>query len=848
MRSSVRGEAEYTEENHMNTNNDNSNSIYEFDIESILLEFGALEEEPESEKPVFEPRLPIENSSGTEDDFFLSSIEDGLNGAGDETFSIPFKESAPDLKESDEVPLDMASEFDFDSDEIIREFESDDAEEFENTIDPAAIRAEFEIDGTVPKSASKQNRVIQEPEPKAYHVPNTAQPDPDDFIESIVKEFRAAQDNAVLPQAEPEAENEQVISPADEPVVDIMSEPTQERPDAIPEPEAELIDDAEAYYAGVNEYEAPQEETLARPKPRKKSFREAVAAPVISALALIAMKVKQSQLSVGSASYETEDLGEEMPPDKAAKFYDKHIAGLRLRARIAFILSAVMLYISYGLPVAGAFADVGVKSAVCLILMLAVMLCGLDIITVGIMSLVRLKPHASALIAVSCLLCAIDAFVIACGGKESGLPFCVIPALTISFTLLGCVLNARSNRIVFNTAASSRRPFTLTAEAALSGGDITLLKSMRTADGFVRRTEEDGPDESAFGLMAPYLIVGALLLSLISAVIGKSFSGFAHILSGIFVCAAPIAMLITFPLPFFVSVKSLIKNGSAIAGWSGLYDVGKARHLIITDADLFPRGCVKVVKTRILSGMKPEKVISFAASIISASGSALVPAFSELMHKGNGSLLKVEAFTVHESGGLIAMVDGEEVFCGNAGFMRLMGMHLPEKFVVKDCVYVAASGSICGVFEIEYTATKAVRRSLEALMSSSRHPIFAIRDFNITPQMLSIKFDMATDGFDFPAYSERYEISGAAPSAGSKPAALISREGLEPLISLADHGRLLYGRIRLNVMLSVLSTVIGVVLMFILSLSGTLSVVTALTYLLGWLLLAIILSFAINTP
>lgn len=848
MRSSVRGEAEYTEENHMNTNNDNSNSIYEFDIESILLEFGALEEEPESEKPVFEPRLPIENSSGTEDDFFLSSIEDGLNGAGDETFSIPFKESAPDLKESDEVPLDMASEFDFDSDEILREFESDDAEEFENTIDPAAIRAEFEIDGTVPKPAAKQNSVIQEPEPKAYHAPNTAQPGPDDFIESIVKEFRAAQDNVVLPQAEPEAENEQVIAPADEPMVDIMSEPTQERPDAVPEPEAELIDDAEAYYAGVNEYEAPQEETRARPKPRKKSFREAVAAPVISALALIAMKVKQSQLSVGSASYETEDLGEEMPPDKAAKFYDKHIAGLRLRARIAFILSAVMLYISYGLPVAGAFADVGVKSAVCLILMLAVMLCGLDIITVGIMSLVRLKPHASALIAVSCLLCAIDAFVIACGGKESGLPFCVIPALTISFTLLGCVLNARSNRIVFNTAASSRRPFTLTAEAALSGGDITLLKSMRTADGFVRRTEEDGPDESAFGLMAPYLIVGALLLSLISAVIGKSFTGFAHILSGIFVCAAPIAMLITFPLPFFVSVKSLIKNGSAIAGWSGLYDVGKARHLIITDADLFPRGCVKVVKTRILSGMKPEKVISFAASIISASGSALVPAFSELMHKGNGSLLKVEAFTVHESGGLIAMVDGEEVFCGNAGFMRLMGMHLPEKFVVKDCVYVAASGSICGVFEIEYTATKAVRRSLEALMSSSRHPIFAIRDFNITPQMLSIKFDMATDGFDFPAYSERYEISGAAPSAGSKPAALISREGLEPLISLADHGRLLYGRIRLNVMLSVLSTVIGVVLMFILSLSGTLSVVTALTYLLGWLLLAIILSFAINTP
>lgn len=194
------------------------------------------------------------------------------------------------------------------------------------------------------------------------------------------------------------------------------------------------------------------------------------------------------------------------------------------------------------------------------------------------------------------------------------------------------------------------------------------------------------------------------------------------------------------------------------------------------------------------------------------------------------------------------MVDGEEVFCGNAGFMRLMGMHLPEKFILKDCVYLAASGSICGLFEVEYTPTEAVKSALYALMSSNRHPIFAIRDFNITPQMLSSKFDIATDGFDFPAYSERYEISAAVPSEGSKPAALISREGLEPLVSLADHGRLLYGRIRLSVMLSVLSTVIGIIFMFIQSLSGVLSVVTALTYLLGWLLLTIILSFTINTP
>ena len=841
----------------MNTNsNDNSNSIYEFDIDSILLEFKNLKEEPESENPVFEPSQPIKDISDPEDDVFTFAFQDGRSTHDEKGFSVSLNEPASASKRDDEVPVDIDAEFAFDPEEIRKEFESDDEDSFKDSIDPAAVRAEFEIEGTVSKFSPKRSKAAPGPEAKAALAPKAAGHSSDDLIDSIINEFRTSQKSVELPPVEPDEElkpeDEQVVSPGEGFQVDIMSEPTRYRryaePEPEPEPEAVFIDDTDANYAEADEYEPPQEEIKAKPKPRRKSFRESVAVPVISALAFIAMKINQSRLSVGSASYETEDLGEEMPPDKAAKFYDKHIAGLRLRARIAFFLSAVMIYISYGLPLAGAFADVGVKSAVCLVLMLAVMLCGLDIITVGIMSLVRLKPHASALIAVSCLLCVIDAFVIACGGKSSGLPFCVIPALTISFTLLGCVLNARSNRIVFNTVASSRRPYTLTAEAALSGGDITLLKSLRNTDDFVRRTEEDGPDEAAFGLMTPYLIAAALVLSLVSAVISKNYSGFAHILSGIFVCAAPIAMLMTFPLPFFVSIKALIKKGSAIAGWSGLYDIGKAKHLIITDVDLFPSGCVKIIKTRILSGMKAEKVISFAASIISASGSALVPAFSELMHKGNGSLMTVENFTVHESGGLIAMVDGEEVFCGNAGFMRLMGMHLPERFVVKDCVYVAASGSICGVFELEYTPTQAVKSSLEALMSSNRHPIFAIRDFNITPQMLSTKFDIATDGFDFPSYSERYEISGAVPSADSKPAALISREGLEPLISLADHGRLLYGRIRLNVMLSVLSTVIGVALMFILSLSGTLSVVTALTYMLGWLLLAIILSFTISTP
>lgn len=832
----------------MSSSSNDKNSVnFDFDLDSILSEFGALDEEPVSEKPFFEPSVPVMDTSKKSDQVFSAVVNDG------------FEASAPQ------------DGFDFDATQIIEEFEAeDDGAESTSKLDPERIRREFESDGA-PVETSEANPESAEPISSAVPYSSSEL----DEVDRIIAEFKHSprpqwriiepepvREEAAQSEPEPTKLREQEASLSAktfEPPVS-AAEQTKVRDEVSDDHEQEA--EPELYEgSGINEetgdkYAADADYTVIEPEPPKKekarkepkSFRESVAVPVISALAFIAMKIKQSQVTLGETSYESEDLGEEMQPDKAARFYDKHIAGLRLRTRIAFVLCVLMAYISYGLPVPGALADAGVKSAVCLIMMISVMFCGLDIITTGIMSIVRFKLHASALIAISCLLCMIDAFLSAASVSEKVVPFCVIPALTIAFTLLGSVMNARSNKIILNTAAASKHPYVVTAEAELSGGDITLVKGRKPLDGIVRRTEEDGPDESVFGVLTPYFVVAALVLSIIAAVISKDFSSFAHILSGIFVCAAPIAMLITFPMPFFISIKSLIRSGSTIAGWSGLYDIGKAKHLIVTDGDLFPKGCVKISRTRVFAGMEPERIISFAGSIISASGSAMVHPFAELMRKAGGGLMPVEAFSVHESGGLTAMIDGEDVYCGNAAFMRLMGVVLPEKYVLNNGVYIAVAGVICGVFEMEYTASDAVKSALEELVGSDRHAIFAVRDFNITPSMLSVKFDMPTDGFDFPPYSERYAISGAEPSEASKPAALISREGLSALVSLADHGKMLFSRIRLSVMLSVVSAVVGMLVMFILSLSALPSVVTALSYLLAWLLITVILSFSISTP
>ena len=45
-----------------------------------------------------------------------------------------------------------------------------------------------------------------------------------------------------------------------------------------------------------------------------------------------------TRLPLSFSAHDDEELGEELPPEKASRFYDSFIGGLAIRARIAFVL------------------------------------------------------------------------------------------------------------------------------------------------------------------------------------------------------------------------------------------------------------------------------------------------------------------------------------------------------------------------------------------------------------------------------------------------------------------------------------------------------------------------------
>lgn len=591
-------------------------------------------------------------------------------------------------------------------------------------------------------------------------------------------------------------------------------------------------------YAPSRDYDTALEDDDRLPDASFPSFKEYLVSLVSNLL--FRLRGFAGSDSTATMSDSDEELGPELTPAAASRYYGAFVHSLRLRFRISLVLLLLMTYISLGLPVPGMLKSVHVASAMCLAMQLTVMLLSLDVVTGAIQNAVHRRLGADVMAVLACLLTSVDALGVAMDGFGSAhMPLCAISSQSLCGVLLSALLSARGLRKALRVPAIGKRAYTVTGEVGVKGrgdGEITLLKSARPPRGFVRRTEEAPPDETAFVHFSPLLLIGALLLALLAAGITKRLNDVLYIFTAVLSPAVPVTALLGFALPFCVGSMRIFSSGAAIAGWSGLCDIGQSRNLIVTDRDLFPEGSVELDSIRIFADESSDKVISYAGTMIVASGSSISGCFGELMEKHGCELRHVENFEYLAGGGMRGVIDGEVVLCGSSDLMRLMNVRIPFRLVEKTTVLLAIDGILYGIFNMKYTPQPQVRKALVSLMRSNRHPVFAIRDFNVTPEMLSRSFDLATDGYDFPPYVDRFAISEAAPTENSKVAAVVCREGLGPLTHMADTGRSMYVTVRINILLSLLSAVIGVLAVFVKLLSAGVGVGFLLAFMLAWAL------------
>jgi hypothetical protein len=203
-----------------------------------------------------------------------------------------------------------------------------------------------------------------------------------------------------------------------------------------------------------------------------------------------------------------------------------------------------------------------------------------------------------------------------------------------------------------------------------------------------------------------------------------------------------------------------------------------------------------------------------------AGGGALSEPFSTLMERNGCMTRRIDNFTVLP-GGYSGVVDYQRVLCGGSELMRLMNVPMVgSKLAGNTAVYLAIKNplrdryEIKGIFNLEYTADEGVSRALHGLMRTARHPVFAIRDFNVTPALLHELFGVATDGYDFPPYEERFHLSEERTGEDNSISAVVCLDGLGPLSHAVDTGRSIYVSTRVNLWITAIGAVLGVLMGF----------------------------------
>ena len=570
----------------------------------------------------------------------------------------------------------------------------------------------------------------------------------------------------------------------------------------------------------------------------KPSAKEQFLMPFIR---LVATRIARRQMQKAEAANWPDPVEfretDELEPKKGAKFYYHQLKALRFRLRICVFLCLILAWISLQMPMAGMLGrSLAVQSGVSLVLLLTVMMASLDILAAGIRQLFDLRPGAEALACLSALMSCADAVMVMLG-YGAYMPFCAVGGVSLTCALWGEQLGCRARGRTLRMAALSKAPSAMTAEETGKGSKY-VCRSARPVEGVTRRCEQPDFCQTTYATASPILLGLSLALAAGSSVGGQG-SYFLHTLSALLAVSASFTAFLSFPLPYSLTAKKLQPSGAAVVGWPGCADIGKSRRVVISDNDLFPPGTIKFSGINILEGALVDKVVSCTASLLAASGSGVTGLFMELITRRGYATVRADEFRCHEGGGLSARVNGEQVLVGTPGFMNLMGIRLPRNMVALNAVCTAISGELMGVFTLEYTPVGSVQDALVTLLQGRTQPVFAIRDFNITPLMIRQLFRMPTDNFNFPTFRDRYRIAASAAGINSPVAAVLSRPGMGPLVDAAEAGRKLYGVCRVGTVISLVGTAIGMLTMFLLFRAGSYDTATAgnvLSYMFLWAL------------
>jgi len=526
---------------------------------------------------------------------------------------------------------------------------------------------------------------------------------------------------------------------------------------------------------------------------------------------------------------------------------------LAVRKWIALVLSLPIIYLSiasqagFPLPPFIVYMNHPYMFLCAQIALLScVMLCGLDVFTSGLRSIVKLRPDTDSLVFLSVFTCFLyNISVVLFPGWGGYISYSGVAALNMYFALLGKhkLFSARARAL--RSANDAKSPMAVVREKnAFRGMDCIAKVKTKGISGFIRGLEEQGLSSRLISAYSAAASVGLAVIAVVCMVWGEGERTLFYV-SSVSAMLPACGLVIGYYLPYGRVSKRLLRDGVAVGGSEGLKRLDVKGCAILTDSDFFGSGSVILQGYKLFGETAKETAITYTASILSAAGCGIARQFEDLAIREFCTLVEPKEMEYSDYGGIKAVIGYNHVMVGTASYMYRMGLRPPSDVKLRTGVFCAVNMEIIAVFALRYMVNETHRHWINLLVATKRRPVLASRDFNVTPALVDQRFRIKPGHIIYPEIENRLELNSTTRSSDGSFGLLVLRDTLESYVGSIEGCRRLNRIARVNGVIGVISSAFGASLVAYLLFSGayvSVSPLNVLYYSLLWAIPVFLLS------
>ncbi|MBR3848585.1 MAG: cadmium-translocating P-type ATPase [Oscillospiraceae bacterium] len=261
----------------------------------------------------------------------------------------------------------------------------------------------------------------------------------------------------------------------------------------------------------------------------------------------------------------------------------------------------------------------------------------------------------------------------------------------------------------------------ITFRATRTGEDTTLANIVRTvSEAQASKAPIARLADAVAGVFVPCVLAIAFIAALCWYLAGKDFSFILSVFISVLVISCPCALGLATPVAIMVGTGLSAEHGILFRNGAALEHASKIDTVVFDKTGTLTTGKAEV--TDVFCNIEKEKLLSIAASAEKGSEHILGRAIVSYAEKNGISVPDADSFAYAVGKGVSAVVDGEEIYVGNASFAKTSEeiLSFGEKLASdgKTPLYVSTAIAPLGVIAVADTPKETSLSAIKELQKN----------------------------------------------------------------------------------------------------------------------------------